>query len=429
VVSRLGRFDAVDSTISNLGTPSLGIGGGRAGVVFNRESSGSLIRTALHRNSTGLELSGSDGVLLEQVTVSESAGDGLVLSGDRGTRMSGIRAVANGDNGVVVNGESSDRPVTDVVTTGNGGYGVVLIGQAGTQLSGIVTATDRAGGLRVNRSSDLHIADFSATDQPIGVFTHVGSARIVLDRARITGGRRGVVAEKSTQSLEVRATTIDDARVAGVSIGGTDILLNGVQVSDSRAGVRVERGASGVRLAGLVLNGGQDGIVATSGTTGLVVADLTANHVQADAVRSASTGAEIIGGRITGGATGIDVAAGTTITGIAISGADEGIHSRSTELVRADGVTIDALEVGVNSAPGSPFQLTGSSVHALEALRGAITQRGGNDLSLPPLNLLGAIGAPLIIVAILLEQVHSARQRRVGTHGRRVPPAVPIGAG
>ena len=48
-------------------------------------------------------------------------------------------------------------------------------------------------------------------------------------------------------------------------------------------------------------------------------------------------------------------------------------------------MTIDTLELGVNAAAGSPFHLTGSSVHALEALRGQIAQHGTNDLSLPPL--------------------------------------------
>ncbi len=276
--------------------------------------------------------------------------------------------------------------------------------------------------MRISRSTDLHVSDFTATDQPTGVFMHVNSARIVLDHLRTSGGRRGVVAEKSTEGIELRDSTIEDARVTGVAVGGRYIHLNNVQVTDSRSGVRVERGASGVRLAGLVLNGGRDGVVATPGTTGVVIADLVANHVGSDAVRTASPAAEIIGGRITGGATGIDVAAATTISGVTINGAREGIHSRSSELVRADDVTIDTLELGINAAAGSPFQLTGSSVHALEALRGQIVQRGTNDLSLPPLNVLSAIGVPLILLAIVLEQLHATRLRRAGVSGYRLPP-------
>jgi hypothetical protein len=176
-----------------------------------------------------------------------------------------------------------------------------------------------------------------------------------------------------------------------------------------------------------VVDGGRDGIVATAGTTGVVIADLVARNVESDAVRTASTDTEIIGGRITGGATAIDVAAAGTISGVTINGAVEGIHSRSPDLVRVDEVRIDALSLGVNAAPGSSFNLTGSSVHALEALRGPIRQHGTNDLSLPPLNLLSAIGVPLILLAIVLDQVHTARQRRAGVRRRRLPP-VPAGA-
>jgi hypothetical protein len=54
---------------------------------------------------------------------------------------------------------------------------------------------------------------------------------------------------------------------------------------------------------------------------------------------------------------------------------------------------------------------------------------GFNDLSLPPLNLLGAIGVPLVILAVLLELVHSLRQRRYGRGGGRWLPPVLAGAG
>ena len=70
-----------------------------------------------------------------------------------------------------------------------------------------------------------------------------------------------------------------------------------------------------------------------------------------------------------------------------------------------------------------------SSAHALEAVRGTVTLRGVNDLSLPPINLLGAIGLPLILLAIVLELLHLLRQRGFGPTRRTLPPAVAMGAG
>jgi hypothetical protein len=82
--------------------------------------------------------------------------------------------------------------------------------------------------------------------------------------------------------------------------------------------------------------------------------------------------------------------------------------------------------VGVNVASGTPVMLTNSRVHALQAVRGTLNPDGkGNDLSLPPMNLLGAIGVPLIILALILEATHSMRQRRYGGVRRYLPPTLP----
>jgi hypothetical protein len=431
VASTGGQLDSTDVTISDLGVSETDTDDdGGAAVEFHSGSTGSLVRTTVQRGTSGVELSRSDGVRLEDLTVSGSSGDGLVLSGDRGTTMSGIRAIGNGANGVLVTGESSDRPISGIATSGNQGYGVAVVGQTGTQVNGVSTSADTAGGLRVSQSSGITVTDFHATEQRIGVFTHVSSSGIVLDGVHTNGGSRGVVIEKSSSEVEVRNSTFTGADVTGAAIDGRSISLNGVQVRASRSGVRVERGAHDVHLAGLVVKGGHDGVVTAPDTTALVVSDLVVDYVEADGVRTFSPDARITGARITGGTTGIDVAAGATITNTTINASEEGIHSRSPQRVYASGVTIDTLEVGINSDPGSPFLLTDSQVHALESVRGEIEQQGVNDLSLPPLNLLSAIGVPLILLAVVLEELHSARQRRLGHAGaRRRRPPMPMAAG
>jgi parallel beta helix pectate lyase-like protein len=428
VASSGGRLEGTDLTISDLGIPATATDSTGAAVEFRTGSTGSLVRTAVQRGSAGIALSRSNGVHLEDVTVSESTGDGLVLAGDRGTTLSGIRAVGNGENGVLVTGQSSDRPVNGITTSGNQAFGIVVVGQTGTRVNGISTSADTGGGLRVSRSSGVTVTDFTATDQRIGVFTHVSSSGIVLDGVHTSGGSRGIVIEKSSSDVHVLNSTFTGARVAGAALDGKGVALDGVQVQDSRSGIRVERGAHNIRLAGLTVEGGQDGIVTAPDTTAVVLSDLVVDNVEADGVRTFSPDARIAGARITGGTTGIDVAAGTTITNTTINASEEGIRSRSPDPVYAAQVTVDALELGINSAEGSPFLLTDSRVHALESLRGQIDQRGINDLSLPPLNLLGAIGVPLIVLAIVLEELHSARQRRLGTGGlRRRRPPLPLG--
>jgi hypothetical protein len=426
-----GELNATDTTITDMGTPEHGEESAEPGLGFNPGSTGSLVRTTLQRNNVGVELSESRNVKIDGLTVSESESEGLVLNGDKGTTLAGIRAEGNGGNGVYVSGEYDGKPITGISTVGNGLYGVVVTGRKGAQVTGITTEGDQAGGLRLNQAVDVTVSDFTATDQPIGVFTHVGSTGIVLDGLKMTGGRRGVVVEKSTTNLELRSSTIEGSRVSAVNIGGKEIRVNDVQLADARAAVRLERGSGHIELNRTTIDGGRDGIVASAGAEDVVINELTANHVEDDAIRTESPGMQISGGTITGGTTGIDVAAAATITAITINGSSEGIHSRSPELVRADNIAIDAIDLGLNVGVGSPFVLSNSSVHALEAFRGVFEQDppGSNDFSLPPLNLLGAIGVPLILLAIVLEQVHSFRQRKVGGNKKRTPPAIPVGAG
>jgi hypothetical protein len=178
----------------------------------------------------------------------------------------------------------------------------------------------------------------------------------------------------------------------------------------------------------MTVSGGQDGVVAAAGTRRVVVQDLRAEGLTGTAIRSASPDARILGGNIAGGSTGIDVAAPTSISGTAISLTEQGIRAQSTGLVHADAIDVDAVSVGIDTGETSPFLLTRSRVHALEAVRGTLTAEGTNDLSLPPLNLLGAIGIPLVLLAVTLQAVAALRGRRFGGDARRTPPALPASA-
>ena len=311
--------------------------------------------------------------------------------------MTGVRAEHNGAYGVQVTGASTDRPITGIGTTGNGGFGIGLDNQTGMHVTAVSTSADGSGGLELTRSRDVTISALTAADEPAGVFTHVNNANVVLDQLTVTGGRRGVVVEKTTDGLTMQASTIQGASVAGIADDGKDVALHGVAVRDSRTALRVERGADGVTASDLTISGGQDGVVAAAGTTRMVLQDLRADGLTGTGVRSASPDARILGGAITGGTTGIDLTAATSISGTSISLTDQGIRAESTGLVHADDVDVDAVSVGIDTGDAGPFLLTRSQVHALEAVRGTLTAEGTNDLSLPPLNLLGAIGIPLIL--------------------------------
>src|SRR4029453_11562285 len=103
---------------------------------------------------------------------------------------------------------------------------------------------------------------------------------------------------------------------------------------------------------------------------------------------------------------------------------DEGIRARSPDAIKVTDAEVSELTVGINAAPGSPFSLVNSRGQGMGANGGNVQQFGANHLSLPPLNLLGAIGVPLILVALILEQVQAYRQGGYRQSSRRLPPAV-----
>jgi hypothetical protein len=250
------------------------------------------------------------------------------------------------------------------------------------------------------------------------VYLHANSANHSLDGIAVSGAAIGVLVEKTTAAVHLTRSMIERAHVAGVVYEGRDGVLDAVTVKDSATAVRVEPGSGAVTVDGLRVIGGVDGLVTSIGAPAVIVKDLSADGVGNDAVRNLAPGMLINGGRIRGAHTGLDLRAATRVTGTQVDLAATGVSVVAGVPVVLGDVRIDAEAVGIAAEPGSAVQLANSRVHGLEAIRGDVQQNGPNDLSLPPVSVLGAIGLPLILVAILLEflylnlNIRRARLRR-----------------
>ena len=360
-VSGRGRLDATDATISDLGSPAVGDNRGEPAIGFARGATGTLTGTTLLRNSTGLLLAQSQGVRLQDVTADDSTADGIVLRGDHATVLSGVKADRNGADGVLVTGAVTDRPIVGITTTGNHAYGVAVAGQNQVDVGNLTLSGDTAGGLELNRVTNSRIHHITTTGEPNGVFLHLNSANVALDTLTLDGGRTAILAEKTTTGLHVSASTITNAHVAGMQIGGHDTALNGLTVKDSRTALRIERGAAGVTATDVSLLGGTDGLVTSAGSAGIVVHNLSTDGVGDAAVRTLSPGLQITGGQIRGGTTGMDLQAATTVTGTQIGLTGTGIRARAPDPITLDKVRVDAVTVGVEAQPGSAVALADST--------------------------------------------------------------------
>jgi hypothetical protein len=421
-VSSGGRLDAVDALFDGLGTPETEPGDEPA-ISFGTGATGSLVRTTVRNATTGVQLSGSRGVRLAGLTVARSASDGLSLHGDQGTSLVSVRAEHNGGYGVKVTGPSSDRAITGISTAGNGEFGVAVVDQDTPQIRGISTQADIRGGLQLSGNVSTVITDFVAVDEPVGVYSHLGTSDVTLTRAWISGGDRALRIERTTNGYQVTNSTIEGAQ-AGISVGGDDVRVIDVLVANSRFGLRIERGAGDVTARDVTIDGGEDGVVVLPGTGSVVVRDSVISGPSDSGVRNAGPATHLIGGTISDTPTGVDARGATTIDRTEITAVDVGIRTRATQPVIAANVVVSAVTSGVDVAEGSSFVLVNSQIDALHAVNGEAEMKGRNDLSLPPLDMLGAIGIPLLALALVLDQVQNVRQRKRGSEPRRTPPVL-----
>ena len=119
VVSSRGRFEATDSTLSDLGVQPTGTDKGDPGISFNTDQhrgAGAHAAAAQHHRRGAVEV---------QATSSSRASPrpsrGRTACSCRATsarRMTDIKAERNGGNGVTVTGESSDREIHNITTSG-----------------------------------------------------------------------------------------------------------------------------------------------------------------------------------------------------------------------------------------------------------------------------------------------------------------------
>ena len=163
VVSSDGQMDAVDATFSDLGTPIEP--DDRPGVLFGINSSGSMVRTTLLRNSTGLKLDRSNAIRLDAVTVERVGGrragaarrQGHQAGRDQGRAQRRQRRAGGGREHVPARSPGSPPPATV-------GSGWSWPRRTSRAINGIVSVGDGAGGLRLSRSDDAVVTDVTATD-------------------------------------------------------------------------------------------------------------------------------------------------------------------------------------------------------------------------------------------------------------------------
>ena len=289
LVSPRRRLTATDATVTDLGTAPADAAdrsgaADRPGVDFRTGSTGSLVRTSLLRNGTGLALDGARGAPRgrdgQRVDRQRSGPARRPRHDDeRGPRRAQRRY------GVRVTGPSTDRPVTGSPRAATAPSASGSTGRPGSG-HGITASGDTGGGVDVEQSGDVTITDLTVADEPAGVFTHVNSTNIVLDRCGARGRRACSSRRRRDQCrCRTRRSRGDGRCRVGRRCRRRAARRHGRRLpcrSAGRAGSqrRHRHPPRGHRRAG---RGGR-----RPGTARLVLQDLRADGVSDDAVRSSS---------------------------------------------------------------------------------------------------------------------------------------------
>ena len=325
--------------VSDLGTKPIGDDPGSPAIAFGRGSTGTLNGTTLQRNSTGLLLAESQGVRLQDVTADDSTRER-----HRAARRPRHRAVrGQGRTQRRQRGARDGRRSPPPDHRDHHHRQPRLRGVGGRPEQRRHQRPDpvrrQAGGLELNRDTDSRVHNITTTDEPNGVFLHVNSANVLLDAMTINGGRTGILAEKTTTGLHVTASTINNAHVAGMQIGGHDTLLerpHRQRQPHRRCGSNAARAASpptSCRSSAATTGWSPPVAPAASWST---TCPPTASTTRC---RTLSSGLQITGGQIRGGPTGMDLQAATTVNGIQIGLTTTGIRARAPDPITLDAVT------------------------------------------------------------------------------------------
>ena len=218
--------------------------------------------------------------------------------------------------------------------------------------------------------------DITILDTPIGVYLHGNSTNLALDGIAVSGGRIGVLVEKTTAALHLTHSTIERAHLAGIVYEGRDGVLAAVTVKDSATAVRVEPRSGAVTVDGLRVVGGVDGIVTSVGAPAVLIKDLSGRRRGQRRHPQPRPGHADRRWPDPRGHTGMDLRAATRVTGTQVDLAATGVSVAAGGPVMLGDVRIDAEAVGIAAEPGSAVNLRNSRVHGLEAIRGDVQQSG-----------------------------------------------------
>ncbi|SQD97570.1 MULTISPECIES: right-handed parallel beta-helix repeat-containing protein [unclassified Parafrankia] len=221
----------------NTSANHLGFWNGRTGGVAwtgskGEPSTGGAANSTLSDNIYGAYVSGSEGIQMVGVRLTDNERSGLAVHRDAITTLvSGVTAARNHGDGMTIDRASGSRVMRSTVND-NSGDGISLDGRG---LGVVATAT----GVQVNQIKDTLIEENTVSGNGRYGIRVVGGENTVVRTNTISGGQLGIVVKSGANGTQITGNKVTGAEEAGIQIGPdarrTAIVDN--KLADGRLGV------------------------------------------------------------------------------------------------------------------------------------------------------------------------------------------------
>ena len=238
-------------------------------------------------------------------------------------------------------------------------------------------------------------------------------------------GGNGIVVDYRSDGNRIVANRVERNAKDGIVLNGSSgNVVEGNQVASNRVGIRASHENKDNRIVGNRLDGNVVGVALDAGTT---AAELIDNEILGSTrvgMLLDAPGSSVAGGEVTDADIGVDIRASVTITGLRVSGVEDGVVMRANAEGVLRDVVVNAIHTGVRSESGSRSSLGHSVVRAARPVAGALLDETGSTYHVTKRGTLpwqpAAVGT-ILLTAVTLEFL---RTRRDPTTRPEVPSAV-----
>jgi parallel beta-helix repeat protein len=252
-----------------------------------------------------------------------------------------------------------------------------------------------------------------------GIVFSVGvTGAIIRDNHSYENGANGIVMDERSNDNLITNNRVERNKGDGiVMLGSSHVTVRANDVSGNRVGIRVNLRSARNRIEANRVDGNERGIELYGGAREITLNGNAVTRSKLEGIAFEAPGSTSTGDRIEGAPIGVEVRSLAKLSGISVTGAEQGVVVTGRGIATVERSEIDATRSAVHVQPGGVARVDSSKLSAAAAFDGAAPRANtGNSVASPAVALpwLAMAGAAFLVVAVVLQVVHRTRNRPSG---------------